>query len=245
MKNKQKTVLKILNLILAVSLVGNLSAQSFDKLVGKADSLFAKKQYTQSLDIYKEIVARDKYSESILLKMAFIEEGLGRISESLYYLNLYYIASNDKTALDKMEDVANRHKLYGYKPSQARRLQFLLRSNYDLITKVLLGSAFILFGFSFYWKRKQKNPMPSAVFLLALLALLFFHINFSQKTNLGIVSTNSTYLMSGPSAGASVVDIVGEGHLLDLLDKDDVWVHVKWMNQDAYIREDKILEIEL
>jgi hypothetical protein len=51
--------------------------------------------------------------------------------------------------------------------------------------------------------------------------------------------------MSGPSAGSSVVEIIDEGHLLDVLGKKDIWVHTKWMNQDVYVKEDQILMIEL
>lgn len=247
MKNKQKAVLKILVLIplLFLSIVHSIKGQSLDKILVTADSLFSQRQYTQSLELYKEILAHDAYSESVLLKMAFIEEGLGRVSESLYYLNLYYLASDDPTALSKIEEVANQHKLFGYKPTQGRQIQFLLRSSYDLITKIIVGFICLLFGVAVYQKRRQKNPMPVAIVLLAALGVFFLHVNFSQQTSLGIINANSTYLMSGPSAGASVVDIVGEGHMLDLLDKKDVWIHVKWMNQDAYIKEDKVLEIEL
>ena len=223
----------------------NLQAQSVDSLLPRADSLFNQKRYTQSMDLYKQILSQDRYSESILLKLAFIEEGLGQISQSLYYLQLYYLASNDENALLKMEEMAEQHNLYGYKPGQARQIYFLLRANFNMIAKVLLGLSVFLFALLLYRKRKQKQPLATAISLLIVLSMLFLHVNFSQRINLGIVSQNATYLMSGPSAGSSVVGIVSEGHLLDLLDKKDVWVHVKWMNQDAYIKEDKILKIEL
>ncbi len=231
--------------MLSLSLVFNLRAQPVNRIVEKADSLFASKQYTQSLELYKQVLDQKTYSESVLLKMAYIQEGLGQISESLYYLNLYYLASNDKSALKKMEDVASANRLQGYQVSQARQVNYFLRSNYDVITKILLGFFVLLFGILIFQKRRQKKPMAIAVMLLLALTVFFIHINFSQKTNMGIVHNNGTYLMSGPSAGSSVVDIIEEGHLLDLLGKDDVWIHVKWRNQDAYIKEDKILEIEL
>lgn len=245
MKNKQKAVLKILYLILNLCVVFNLRAQPVNSIVEKADSLFTSKQYTQSLELYKQVLNQKTYSASILLKMAYIQEGLGQISESLYYLNLYYLASNDKSALKKMEEVASTHRLQGYQVNQSRQVYYFLRSNYDVMTKILLGLCVLLFGLLIFQKRRQKKPMTIAIMLLLLLSVFFFHINFSQKANMGIVHNNGTYLMSGPSAGSSVVGIIDEGHLLDLLGKDDVWIHVKWRNQDAYIKEDKILEIEL
>ncbi|MFZ1806033.1 MAG: hypothetical protein WAU36_02370 [Cyclobacteriaceae bacterium] len=244
MKNKQKAVSNILVLILFL-LSTHLSAQSSDGLIKKADSLFAAKQYTQSLDLYKEVMDKHEYSEAMLLKMAFIQEGLGQISESLYYLNLYHLVSEDELALSKMEELAKMHRLQGYSTSESWQVSLLFKKYYDMILKVLMGCAILLLALLIYLKRKRLNPMPVAITLSAFMALLFFHVNFSQNTNSGIVHYNSTYLMSGPSAGSSVIEIIGEGHLLDILDKKDVWVHTKWMNQDVYIKEDQILKVEL
>ena len=43
----------------------------------------------------------------MLLKMAYIQEGLNHVGQALYYLNLYYLASKDKSVLGKMEELAN------------------------------------------------------------------------------------------------------------------------------------------
>ena len=51
----------------------------------------------------------------MLLKMAFIQEGLNHIGKAMYYLNLYYLASRDKTAIEKMEELATKDNLEGYK----------------------------------------------------------------------------------------------------------------------------------
>ena len=244
MKNKQKAISKILTLILFL-LSAQMSAQPSKELIKKADSLFAAKQYTQSLELYKDVLNKHEYSASMLLKMAFIQEGLGQISESLYYLNLYHKVSDDDLALTKMEELAKKHRLQGYAESQSWKVSLLFKKYYDIIFKVLMGIAIFLLALLIYLKRKKLNPMPIAITLSAFLALLFFHVNFSQNTNTGIVHYNSTYLMSGPSAGSSVVEIIDEGHLLDILGKKDVWVHTKWMNQDVYVKEDQILVIEL
>jgi hypothetical protein len=195
--------------------------------------------------LYKEVLAEHKYSESMLLKMAFIQEGLGKLSESLYYLNLYYLSSDDEQAQAKMSDLATKHRLQGYKPDQTKQFYILLRKNSDTIIKVLAGVIAFFFALLIYQKKRQKSPMPVAITLLALIALLFLHVNFSKESSSGIVHKNSTYLMSGPSAGSSVINIVDAGHLLDILDKKDVWLHVKWMNEDAYLKEDQVLMIQL
>ncbi|MGB3465691.1 MAG: hypothetical protein WBA74_10490, partial [Cyclobacteriaceae bacterium] len=50
-----------------------------------ADSLFQAKKYTESFELYEQIIVEDMaYSPAMLLKMAFIKEGLGDYSNALY-----------------------------------------------------------------------------------------------------------------------------------------------------------------
>lgn len=244
MKNKQKAVSKIITLILFIS-VNQLTAQTPNEMVKTADSLFVGKQYTQSLELYEQVLKQHHHSPAMLLKMAYIEEGLGQLSKSLYYLNLYYLASDDEQALVKMEELANKHRLQGYKSNQARQLSLLWRKYDGTIINVLIGCTILLFALLFYLKRQKRNLMPVAMALLIFLTILFIQINLNQGAHSGIVHFNSTYLMSGPSAGSSVVGIVEEGHMLDVVGKKDVWVRAKWMNQEVYIKEDQILMVEL
>lgn len=245
MKNKQKAVLKFTLIILLIPFSLSV-AKPTQTLLKQADSLFAKKQYTQSLELYQEILDQKQYSSSMLLKMAYIEDGLGHLSQSLYDLNLYYLASADEQALVKMEEVASKHNLQGYNANEVRKIEFLLQENYGMIIKVLAAITFFLFALLFYQKfRLHKKAIPVGIAILVLLGLLFFHVNFSQNTSRGIVFNQTTYLMSGPSAGSSVVSIIGEGHQLDILDKKDVWYHVKWMDQDVYLKENQVKLVKL
>ena len=81
--------------------------------------------------------------------------------------------------------------------------------------------------------------------LLLVMGVLFMHINFSRQTSVGIVTIPTTYLMSGPSAGASVISIVGEGHKLQITGKEDVWLKVRWMDKDAYVKQNSLLPLQL
>lgn len=245
MKNKQKAVSIILTVVLFLFAIVNVQAQSTKETVAIADSLFTGKQYTQSLKLYEEVLNKHFYSKSMLLKMAFIQEGLGRLSESLYYLNLYYLASNDKQALSKMEEMAKKHRLIGYQSSQTRFLQSFLREHNFTIILVSVALIVFLFSLMLFQKKYKKNPLPTSIFLLLPVAILFFQINIGNHTNMGIVKGDATYLMSGPSAGSSVVSIIKEGHLIDVIDKKDIWIHVKWMNRDVYLKEDQVLMVEL
>lgn len=245
MKNKQKAVSKILTVLLILCSVAQGGAQPSSDLIAKADSLFTRKQYTQSLALYQEILNQHQYSKAMLLKMAYIHEGLGHLSESLYYLDLYYLASNDKQALIKMEEVARKNRLIGYESNQKQIVYSLLRKYNYAIVAIAIGSLLFLFTLLLYQKKSKRSPLPAAILMLIPMGILYFQINMSERTDQAIVSSNSTYLMSGPSAGSSVISIINEGHLLNVLEKKDIWVHVKWMNQDVYLKEDQVLMVKL
>src|SRR5258706_9691823 len=95
--------------------------------LGMADSLFRRKQYTQSLELYEEVFQHQFYTPSMLLKLAFIQEGLGHLGQSIYYLNLYFLATQDTQALLKIEEVAARNRLEGYSDSDEARLWTVMK----------------------------------------------------------------------------------------------------------------------
>src|SRR5688572_10488658 len=70
----------------------------------QADSLFLAKRYTQSMELYRSIFAQNEYTPAMLLKMAYIEDGLNQTGQALYYLDLYYHATRNKSVLEKMEE---------------------------------------------------------------------------------------------------------------------------------------------
>src|SRR5436190_19381321 len=107
----QKRVCKIVLLILCASAYA--CAQT-SPLLPKGDSLFSAKQYTQAFEHYQTLHASGRYSPNMFLRMAYIQEGLGHLGESMYYLNLYFLASDDTQALNKMEELAEKNNLEGY-----------------------------------------------------------------------------------------------------------------------------------
>src|SRR5688572_32178846 len=131
MKNMQRQVLKILFTIQCLSYFFGAQGQITSFRLQQADSLYEKKQYTQSLEHYQAILERKEYTPSMLLKMAYIEEGLGRVGQALYYLDLYYLATNDKFVLEKMEELSTKFNLKGYENrSEERRVGKECRSRW-------------------------------------------------------------------------------------------------------------------
>ncbi len=239
----QKRVYNIL-LFLLVTFPG-FSADT-PSLLTKADSLYAAKQYTQAFERYEVIFSSGHYSPAMLLRMAYIQEGLGHLGESLYYINLYFLASNDTQALKKMEELAEKNKLEGYQNSDSKKLQAFVQEQFTTITLFLTTAALLMLAIIYYVRtRRNTRPTFSATVLAFIVVLLFIHINFNPTQDRGIVASPQTYLMSGPSAASSLVAIIGEGHQLEIKGKKDVWLRVQWKDREAYVKEFLLKPVKL
>lgn len=234
----QKLKLLILFLIcfVTISFTGLSNAPKGKLLL--ADSLFQQKKYTQSFELYEDIYTNDqKASSAMLLKMAFIKEGLGDFTNALYYLNVYYLKSYDKRALKKMENLAEQNKLSGYNYDDVEFFLNLYHQYQLQIDLILLSLALLVFGVLSYQKRSNKQiSRSSGISYVGLLVVLLFINNFARERPQAIITTAEVYLMKGPSPGSDVVDKVTKGHRVDILGHDDVWVKISWNDQDAYIK---------
>ncbi len=241
----QTGVLKILLLIIISFFAHSTHAQIFTRQLAHADSLFKVKQYTQSLKIYEEVLAARQYSPAMLLKMAFIQEGLGNASNSLYYLNLYYLATGDEQTLLKMQELAAKNRLEGYEDSDSDQLYFYINKYGYLISLLLASVAVFVMVWMYTQNRKGKRPIGATVILMIFLVLLAVNVNFPFTDSTVVITSGNTYLMSGPSAGANVIGVVSGGHKLRKMNKKDVWLEVEWFDKPVYIKEDRVTPISL
>ena len=182
----------------------------------------------------------------MLLKMAFIKEGLGDYTNALYYLNLYYLKTYNKKALKKMENLAEQNKLSGYNYDD---VEFFLNLYYQYqlqIDLLVAGLMFMFFGILIYQKRTKKlSPgLPRVVYICLLLTLLIIN-NFARERTKAIVTASEAYLMKGPSPGADVVEVISQGHRVDILDQDDVWVKISWNEEEAFIKAFNLKPVKL
>lgn len=211
-----------------------------------ADSLFQAKRYTQSLEHYDEILSQHQYTPAMLLKMAYIHEGLNQMGSAIYYLNLYALATNDESVQPKIDEIAKKYDLEGYQTTDADRFwSFYLDSH--LWLSLALAALIVLFLSLMYHTRTRlhKRPVGSAIAVAALAILLFVHQQYGTIRARAIIASTTTYLMDGPSAGASVVDIVGDGHRVEILGKKDVWLKIRWDEDVVYVKENAVKELRL
>ena len=212
----------------------------------EADSLHAAKQYTQAFQRYQAIYQGGHYSTAMLLRMAYIQEGLGHLGDCLYYLNLYFLASHDTQALRKMEELAEKNNLEGYKTDESTRVTAWLQEHYDAVAMLLASLSALLLALLIYQRVKKHLSISfTAAALVLTLAVMVMHINLTLSAEHGIVAQPVTYLMSGPSAGASVIAVIGEGHQLEIQGREDVWLRVSWKEKEAYVKEFLIRPVHL
>jgi hypothetical protein len=248
MKKMQRRVLKnlIVLIMLFITALQTTSAQISSFRLKTADSLFHAKQYTQSFEHYQTILQQKEYTPAMLLKMAYIQEGLNNIGQAMYYLNLYYLATNDKSVLDKMEELANKFNLEGYETTDAVRARVFYHDHFQEISFALAALAVFFLSIIFYTRiRLKRTPIAGPIALSAFLILFFIHLNFGEPAHTGIISSSKTYIMNGPSAGASVIEITGDGHRVEILGEKDVWMKVKWNDDVAYIRNNSLRPVKL
>jgi hypothetical protein len=208
-----------------------------------ADSLFKTKQYTQSFDLYHSLFQQKKYSPAMLLKMAYIQEGLGHISQSLYYMNLYYQTTHDEEVLTKIEEVANHYGLDGYTTTPTAKLLAFLEEHFERIAAGLISIIILLFGLAIFQRRRSKSIFAPVFFEVIFALLLIAHVNFAATPQKGIITQAPAYLMSGPSSGSSVTAIISEGNQLDLLGKEDVWLKMLWGEKEVYVKASAVLPV--
>ncbi len=236
----QTQILKILVLIIIPLAIRGQN----NSILQKADSLFSAKQFTQSFRLYDSLLREKKYSPAMLLKMAYIKEGLDQPS-ALYYLNLYHQATDDEQTIAKMEELADKYHLEGYKPTAQSQLHGWVNKNADLIKGVIATVLFFFFAWLVFQKKRNESVVVPAFFLVITAIGLAWFINLGEPKPQIMVAQSRVYLMSGPSAGASVVDVLEEGHRLPVSGEKDVWLRVSWREKEAFIKKSNTISTAL
>lgn len=244
----QRPFLKILTLsiILTASIIPSTLAQISGYRLQTADSLFQAKRYTQSLEHYEEILRQRQYTPAMLLKMAYVYEGLNQIGPAMYYLNLYHIATDDASVEAKMDELATKYNLEGYETTDSDRFWNFYLDNHLWISLSIAALALLLLSVMYHTRVKlHTRPMASGIAVAVLVVMLIVHQQYGGERSRAIIAEASTYLMDGPSAGASVVDIVKDGHRVEVIGRKDVWMKIRWDDEVAYVKQRAVRPVRL
>ena len=228
---------------------GSYAQLTTGQLLASADSLFEARQYTESFKLYDQLFQEDQVvSPALLMKMAFIKESMGDYSETLYYLNEYFLLTSDESAIQKMQQLSEAHNLRGYEYTDFDLFYNYFREYrygviYGLAALAMIG---LMFG-AFRWRRQssssQNRPYGWGIAYMLLLAMLFFLTNYSLVPHQAIIMADHTYIMDAPSSGADVVYISEKGHRVDVNGEEDIWTQIVWNGQPAFVRQQNLREV--
>ena len=206
----------------------------------KADSLFNLKIYTEAKLIYDSLYFKESlYSESMLLKMALIEEGLENYEKSIYYLSQYQSINNNESSEIKIQKIANNYDLEGYEKNDFDYLQNILKKNRIIIIYSLLLLILLIFVINIYriLKSKKAPTLLPTFYVISILFLLIININLPKY---GIVYFENTFIMEKPSSGSNLYQIVKKGDKLKIIGEESVWYKIKINETEKYIRKKNI-----
>ena len=223
--------------ILFCCAIVDLNAQN--PLLNQPDSLFREQKYTEALSLYEKIYDSGQASSAMLLKMAFIQDGLNDYAEALFYLDKYYQLSADRNVVGKIEALAEANDLKGYQYNDTHYFLALLEKYRIQFTLLFLAVSLLLLVYLIRKAKEDDKPIAAGIIQIMVVAMIFA-INNIHGTTRGIIVSNNTLLRSGPSAGAEPLEVLSKGHKVKVLDQDDVWTKVQWDGQEVYVRRGRI-----
>ena len=210
----------------------------------KADSLFNLKRYSESKILYDSIFYKEnKYSNSMLLKMATIEESLDNYEKSIYYLELFQKNKNENKVLDKINDIVDDKNLNGFENSDKKifiNIYKKYRSNILALLLTLISIIFIV-NLVRYFRKNVINFVLPFFYISSVLSLLIINI---KPPSDAIVFKDYTFIMKEPSSGSDLYSILNKGDKL-IVSKDlEVWYEIILDGKKRYVRKKNVRLID-
>lgn len=207
-----------------------------------ADSLFNQRSYKEAMEIYEVNFQSGIYSTSMLLKMAFIAEGIGDSERATLYLSKYYDLSPNPQTISKIKTLTGQAELVGYEVSDGMRFVLFLVEYKEILVGGL--TLFLIMSLIVLWSKGRKLKEgrfygPS----ILLIALIFAINNFLNGPSTGLVTSSPTLIRSKPSAGGDFVELVEPGHRVTIKSSKDIWYEIEWKEQIAYIKKEDVTRL--
>ncbi|MCJ8164673.1 SH3 domain-containing protein [Pontibacter sp. E15-1] len=231
--------------IFSLSFAKPATAQADKNQLLTADSLFQNQHYLEALPIYEQILDQQQlYSPQMLLKMAYIEEGLQDYTSAMYYLHLFYTKEPSRSVLRKMEELAQAHRLQGYEYNDLQFFKTQLSKHYMRILELMLLTAVVTATVMFFsWRKGHAFSKTFKVGFLLYLFFILYYINYLDLGSAGIIRRSNVAIMSAPSAGGTWLATASEGHKVPIRGEEDIWYEIRWKGNKAYIRKSNVLEL--
>ena len=231
------------NFFLICSLIIFFNSDLKSQLI-KADSLFNLNKYSESKVLYDSIFyKKNKYSNSMLLKMATIEENLGNYEKSIYYLELFQKNKNEKKVLDKINNIVDNKNLNGFENSDKKIFIKIYKKYRNNILALLLTLTSIIFIVNLvrYFRKNVVNFALPFFYISSFLSLLIINI---KPPSDAIVFKDYTFIMKEPSSGSDLYSILNKEDKL-IVSKDlEVWFEIILNGEKRYVRKKNVRLID-
>ena len=231
------------NFFLICSLIIFFNSDLKSQLI-KADSLFNLNKYSESKVLYDSIFyKKNKYSNSMLLKMATIEENLGNYEKSIYYLELFQKNKNENKVLDKINNIVDNKNLNGFENSDKKIFINIYKKYRNNILALLLTLTSIIFIVNLvrYFRKNVVNFALPFFYISSFLSLLIINI---KPPSDAIVFKDYTFIMKEPSSGSDLYSILNRGDKL-IVSKDlEVWYEIILNGEKRYVRKKNVRLID-
>ena len=208
-------------------------------LLNEGDSLFKLRKYVDAKKIYENLYYEKNYfSDAMLLKLSFIEEGMGNYEKALIYLSKHYYQTHNKETSTKIKSIAKKNELIGFEQNDLSLILNVYNKNIYLIHSLL-----VVFLVLYLFIGKKKDISYHIRFMIiSVLVLAIMNFNLTKKQ--GIVDQDNTYIMNGPSSGSDVYSIIKKGNKLKISKEYSIWYEVIFENKKKYIRKKNISLID-
>ena len=208
-------------------------------LLNEGDSLFKLRKYFDAKKIYENLYYEKNYfSDAMLLKLSFIEEGIGNYEKALIYLSKHYYQTNNKETSTKIKSIAKKNELIGFEQNDLSLILNAYNKNIYLIHSILVVILvlYLIIG------EKKDTSYHIRFMIISVLVLAIMNFNLTKKQ--GIVDQDNTYIMNGPSSGSDVYSIIKKGNKLKISKEYSIWYEVIFENKKKYIRKKNISLID-
>ncbi len=201
----------------------------------RADSLFELGQYEAALPLYRAQVWQQRQASArSLLRLAFAEHQQAHYTAELLYLNMALARQPRLSTWRQLAALAQRQRLVGYPTTWQQDVRIQLLRYYYPVLQVLLSIAVLAVVVLLLQRQRtgQLVWLGYSLFLLATGSYLYW----LRPMPTGVVARPGVALMAGPGAGSAWLSTAAPGDRLPVLDRQDIWLRVRWQERTAYVR---------
>jgi len=230
-------------IIIFLTLTQSINCQADTSKLNLADSLFKSQNYKEALAVYENLYYEEEsYSPAMLLRMAFISEGMGNYPRTTLYLSKYYEHNPNQRVTNKIKTLTEQPALIGYQVSDREQFFRVLVDHRMEIISFFTLCLLIFLVLSVKYSEKAHRPallVPSLVFMV----LVFMANNFLYGPQTAIITGSPTLIMDKPTAGGNLVSKVDVGHRVKVNASKDTWYEIEWRDQKAYVKKQNVTKL--